>query len=183
MKLQKIYTWQFWNFPRYNDSGDKGKERGSTRGRCIGKSGGRKDMEEDGRLKCAHQVLGVSRRSGPSALLDAWKESGQRRWWCEEDEGKERRLKGGKRERGGGNGEKGERRGGVATEGQLIKQTESRMYKHYYFLWQHQLFPLLDKNLALQEWTKLKLGWRCGFPKKEFSSEPCGGFWEDVPRN
>lgn len=40
-------------------------------------------------------------------------------------------MKGGERVRGG---EKGERRGGVTKEGELIKQTDSLMDKHYYFL-------------------------------------------------
>lgn len=46
---------------------------GRTREGAEKSMGVRRTLREDGRLKCAHQVLGVSRRSGPSTLLDARK--------------------------------------------------------------------------------------------------------------
>lgn len=48
---------------------------GERQGKMQRKSMGvRRTRREDGRLKCAHQVLGVSRRSGPSMLLYATNE-------------------------------------------------------------------------------------------------------------
>lgn len=69
-------------------------------------------------LRCWRQ-----RRSG-----DRMRRSGG----CERDVGRREEVEGrGKRGRGG---EKGERRGEVTKKGQLIKQTDSLMDKHYYFL-------------------------------------------------
>lgn len=85
-------------------------------------------------------------------------------------------MKGGKRERGGGNGEKGERRGGVATEGQLVKQTESYV--------QTLLLPAATSTFSssgqkssASGMNRSQNGLKAPFPKKEFSSrKPCGGF-------
>lgn len=55
--------------------------------------GVRRTSIENRRIKCAHQVLDVSRRAGPSTLLDARKEQRQdkgeeRREGCESKDGK-----------------------------------------------------------------------------------------------
>lgn len=57
----------------------------------------------------------------------------ERREGCEETDGKGRRLKGGEKEEEGG--ESWEKRMGYrGRKGELIKQTDSLLDKHYYFL-------------------------------------------------
>lgn len=147
---------RFWHLAndRQNDTGDSGEDwQGAEKSMRV-----RRTLRENGELKCAHQVLGVPWRSGPSTLLDARKQ-----WWQHE---RKKREEDWREERW--NIGRGKRKGGVTKEVELIKQTDSLMDKHYNFL-EQPLSPFPEWKPALQEWTKLELCWGFCFPKKYFA--------------